>query len=98
MFKTVGETSELEYDENGEFMNHGYDPSGMDDNSASNGNHHDYASASSESSDSPKTMKKMFWHASRIDKVQELVPEQIRYVRQVCYRIGYIGSNISAMG
>lgn len=34
----------------------------------------------SEGSDSPTLVRKMFWHPSRIDKVQELVPEEVRSV------------------
>lgn len=34
---------------------------------------------SDDNTEQPMSWKKMHWHASRIDKVQDLVPEQVRY-------------------
>ncbi|XP_067941701.1 phospholipase DDHD1-like [Watersipora subatra] len=80
MFKTVGEASEFDgksfEDDSKDFSMDGFEEGAQ-------GNMPTSSAAcnfdSFESSDSPKVTRKMFWHAARIDVVQDLVPEQVRW-------------------
>lgn len=94
MFKTVGETSSFSEDPGG-YGSDERSRAGSPTHEDHHNNHHHqttddeynynpFAQSSPPDSDheqsEPMTWKKMFWHASRIDKVQELVPEQVRSV------------------
>ena len=88
MFKTVGESSEFgepmsDEDKEGylpDSFGVAFDGAGIENDPHGSMDSPHLLSDNSEGSDSPRTMKKMFWHAACIDKVQELVPEQVRCV------------------